>query len=506
MELPHHDNENPQSDSDDKRLKRANADGNIPPGPALRYYQYLWGNYPQMLTKGFLPFVDEMAEQYGEGGVPVRVSLGMKNLYIISDPKDAQLILSGPDKDKFIKGFSSQFLRDYFVGEGVGFLETKGQGWAEVHQAMFSFLKESAVKSKYFSMMQEHAHDLVKRLQDRNGEEIDLEREMTLYTIKMVASAMLNMAVTNDKAIELAQSFDTVMKFIHYRMTNFPFYLPLFLPTAANNNFKQAAKIVDSFLESAIINDINLSAQGHESDSLISYLRKASLSPQPMNQDSPPLQISHARFIGQLRNILMAGHDTTKHLLTSIFYQLLKYPQVKEKLYEELTSVVAQKGGLIEVAQLSKAQLPYLDAVIQEALRVNAPVPAVARDVVHDVNLRGYLIPRGSIVMISFDLLHKNKNEWENPGEFDPDRFLGEARSNGGEKIKRHHNSLMPFSTGQRSCLGKFFALQEVKTTVIELILAGINFDVINETKWTPIMACTRRLLDGFKVKVIAKW
>lgn len=481
------------------------ADSKVPLGPPIRLYQYFWGHYPQMRAKGILPFIREVVEQYGQNGAPVRVSLGMKDLYVISDPKDAGIILSNQQRDKFAKGFSSQFLRDYFVGEGLGFLETKGEGWHELHQAMFRFLSDPTVKSTYFELMREHAEKLAQSFADRRGMVIDLEREMTIFTLHVIAKSMLNIDVVDKTANELADSFATVLKFVHYRMTNFPFYLPLFIPTAENTNFTKAKATIDKFIQMAIAHDISQEEEGEKPKALISYLRQASISPQPINPNSPDsdtLHISALRFSAQLYNILMAGHDTTKHLLTNIFYQLGRNPSVKEKLKQELTQAIGSTDRLNTAEQLSKDNLPYLDSVIQEALRISSSVPAVARDVLEDVSLQnGYVIPKGSVVMISFDSLHKSPNLWENPLEFAPDRFLSEASDNN-QQTKNHRNSLMPFSRGERMCIGRFFALQEVKTAIVTLMLAEIDFELLADTDWKPVMACTMHLENGLKVKI----
>lgn len=487
----------------DIRLARALAHNGIPPGPKTSFYQYFWGHYPQMRAKGVLPFISEVTEQYGKDGAPVRVYLGMKTLFVISDPEDAHLILSGPDRDKFVKGSSSKYLKSYFVGEGIGFLETKGEDWKVLHDAMLRYLSEGSVRSNYFGLMRQHSQDLVQRLVKLDGATIDLEREMTYFTMGIISSSMLNYDLDEKTASELADSFATVLKFVQYRMANFPFYLPMWFPTQDNRNFETAKKKIELFIQTIIENDKRYDNDNRKPVALITYLRRATETPQPVKPqagDSEMLQISPARFLGQLKNIFMAGHDTTKHLLTSIFYQLAQHPEAKEKLEHELRRSILAQGGLNDVAQLSKKNLPYLDAIVQEALRINASVPAIARDVMGNVNLRGYTIPKGSVVMISFDALHKNSQTWENPLEFNPDRFLTE--NNDSEKPKRHRNSLMPFSTGQRMCLGKFFAIQEVKTAIVEMMLAGISFELMPETSWTPLMACTMRLKDGLVMRV----
>jgi cytochrome P450 len=102
-------------------------------------------------------------------------------------------------------------------------------------------------------------------------------------------------------------------------------------------------------------------------------------------------------------------------------------------------------------------QLEYLDRVIDESMRLYPPVYTVFREPLTDVRLGDYRIPEGGTVMLPQWVVHRSPRFWEDPLEFDPDRFTPE-RSRG-----RHRFAHFPFGGGPRMCIGKQFSLLEAK-------------------------------------------
>ncbi|KAL7457871.1 hypothetical protein ACHAWC_011441 [Mediolabrus comicus] len=119
--------------------------------------------------------------------------------------------------------------------------------------------------------------------------------------------------------------------------------------------------------------------------------------------------------------------------------------------------------GPITVEDIGK--MSYFDAFLHEVLRLYPPVGMVVRDVARKTNLLGESIPAGTRVLVPIYLLHRHPRYWTDPEEFKPQRWLkgNENRS------KHHHFAFLPFSLGQRNCIGQLFAMYEAK-----LILAPI--------------------------------
>nr|WIT94135.1 cytochrome P450 monooxygenase CYP410D4 [Euwallacea interjectus] len=154
-----------------------------------------------------------------------------------------------------------------------------------------------------------------------------------------------------------------------------------------------------------------------------------------------------------------AATDTTGHSLTFVFTLLGMFPDIQQKLYEEVMSVVEDKE--IDNQMLSK--LVYTEAVLNEALRIFPVIPLLGRYCHKDIELGDKTVPAGANIVLSIFHIHRNPEYWDNPLEFDPSRFLPENCG----KIKP--GSFLPFSIGPRNCIG-----QRMATTLIKMTIATV--------------------------------
>ena len=161
----------------------------------------------------------------------------------------------------------------------------------------------------------------------------------------------------------------------------------------------------------------------------------------------------------QVVTIFMAGHETTAVALTWTWYLLAQHPAVEDRLHAELDAVLGGRSPRHE----DLARLPYARSVIDESMRLYPPAHTLSRTAIADDVLLGRPIPKGSQVVISPWLVHRNPRLWENPERFDPGRFSPENAS------RRHRFAYLPFGGGPRICIGAAFAIAEAL-----LILATI--------------------------------
>ncbi len=150
----------------------------------------------------------------------------------------------------------------------------------------------------------------------------------------------------------------------------------------------------------------------------------------------------------QLMTLLLAGHETTATALAWAFELLLHHPAALRRLRAELQ---AGEGG-------------YLDAVIEETLRLRPVVPFVGRELRAPMTLDGYELPSGTNVFPAIYLAHTNPEVFERPYEFRPERFL-EGR---GETF-----GWIPFGGGTRRCIGAAFAQLEMRV-VLSTVLGSV--------------------------------
>ncbi len=131
-------------------------------------------------------------------------------------------------------------------------------------------------------------------------------------------------------------------------------------------------------------------------------------------------------------------------------YLLAKYPEVQEKLHDELDRVLGDRPP-------TRADLPNLDytrRITKESLRLYPPVPAFFRGIVGDFKLGDDVVPNGSLMGFSPWVLHRDTRYWEEPQRFDPDRWLPGAR-------KAPPYAYLPFATGDFACPGTAKSVDE---------------------------------------------
>jgi cytochrome P450 len=157
--------------------------------------------------------------------------------------------------------------------------------------------------------------------------------------------------------------------------------------------------------------------------------------------------------------IFLAGHETTAVALTWTWYLLARNPRVEARLHEELARELGGRSPTVADLPL----LPYTERVLAESMRLYPPAWVIGRRARVDVDLDGYLIPAGSIVVLSPFVTHRDARWYPEPLRFEPDRFTAEVRA------RRPRYAYFPFGGGPRVCIGEGFAWTEARLLLATL-------------------------------------
>ncbi|KXN91971.1 hypothetical protein AN958_11031 [Leucoagaricus sp. SymC.cos] len=209
-----------------------------------------------------------------------------------------------------------------------------------------------------------------------------------------------------------------------------------------------------------------------EGKDVLSLLVKANMS----EKDS--IRLSDEHVLAQIPTFTFAGHETTAVGTTWTLFALAQDQSVQSRLREELLKVPTESPTMEELDAL-----PYLDAVIREALRLHSPVPATIRYATKDdvIPLQNPIIDedgkehyelkvnKGQVIYLSITMVNRLESIWgEDAQVFNPDRWTSppEAAAN----IPGVWGNIMSFLGGPRNCIGWRFALVEIKAILFTLL------------------------------------
>ncbi|KAM6217034.1 cytochrome P450 4A11 [Rhynchocyon petersi] len=171
--------------------------------------------------------------------------------------------------------------------------------------------------------------------------------------------------------------------------------------------------------------------------------------------------MSNEDLRAEVDTFMFEGHDTTASGISWTLYTLAAHPKHQQICREEIQNLLGN-GSFITWDHLNK--MPYTTMCIKEALRLYPPVPSIGRVLEKPITFPdGRSLPKGIRVSLNFHALHHNPKVWSNPEVFDPLRFAPGS--------SQHSHAFLPFSGGSRNCIGKQFAMNELKVTVALTLL-----------------------------------
>jgi cytochrome P450 len=188
-------------------------------------------------------------------------------------------------------------------------------------------------------------------------------------------------------------------------------------------------------------------------DDLLDYMLAAE-DPETGRRMNPQDLIYNMQFF------IVAGHETTALALSWALYLLANMPRIQDRAREEAQ---AQLGGRAAGAA-DLATLPFIQQILEEAMRLYPPVGLLARTVCADDELCGRQMCPNDILFLPIWALHRHELLWDRPSAFDPDRF-DPVRG-----PRRDKYQYLPFGAGPRVCVGANFAMMQAQIILATLI------------------------------------
>ncbi|XP_027695760.1 cytochrome P450 26B1 [Vombatus ursinus] len=314
-----------------------------------------------------------------------------------------------------------------------------------------------------------------------NPDAINVYQEAQKLTFRMAIRVLLGFSIPEE---DLTHLFEVYQQFVEN-----VFSLPVDLPFSGYRRGIQARQTLQKGLEKAIREKLQ-STQGKDYSDALDILIESS---KEHGKDMTMQELKDGTL-----ELIFAAYATTASASTSLIMQLLKHPNVLEKLREELrVNGILHNGCVCEGALRldTLIGLRYLDCVIKEVMRLFTPISGGYRTVLQTFELDGFQIPKGWSVMYSIRDTHDTAPVFKDVDVFDPDRF-SQARSE--DKDGRFH--YLPFGGGVRMCLGKHLAKLFLKVLAVELASTS-RFELASRTFPRISLVPVLHPVDGLSVK-----
>jgi len=365
------------------------------------------------------------------------------------------------DESRFDKALSRplQNVRD-FAGDGLFTAETQEPGWGAAHRILMPAFGPAALRTMFDGMVDIADQLLLKWERQGPAHRIDVADNTTRLTLDTIALCSFGYRFNSMYSDDMHPFVGAMVRSLvesGERAQRLPIQTRLMLKTA--HQYDEDKRLMYEIADGLIAERRRHPSPEGEHDILDTMLTATD------PQTGERLSDENVRY--QLVTFLIAGHETTSGLLTFTLYELLRNPEILERAHAHVTEVLGNRAPTF--ADLSR--LGYLDQILKETLRLWPTAPAFAVKPHADEVLGGrYAIPAGQTVLVLTPQLHRDPAVWgPDPEAFEPERFdFDRAKA-------LPPNAWKPFGNGQRSCIGRGFALQEA-TLFLAMLLQ--RFDI----------------------------
>lgn len=401
-----------------------------------------WQLFKTLMHLRSEPFavLESMQAKYGDF---VGVNVLGRSIIVLSHPKYAQHILKDNFKNYLRRGQDFEEVRPLI---GNGLLLAEGEVWRQQRRTLSREFHKDSVE-KFIPDIINSTEIAIANWLDSAKPSIDMYNQFMHLALEIAGLLFLGTHIDEAEIFHDAIEFNGRLAEARIRSgIRVPRGCPLPSHVKAAKKIKAMDKIIYN-----IISDYQKNPSARKN--VLSRLIEA-------NTKDSSFSMSDRQLRDEVVTMLLAGHETTASTLSWVFYNLAKYPQWQDELFQEVTEVLGD--GPISFDSLSN--LVKVKAFIQESLRLFPTVANMDRHAIDSDVLEGYEIKKDTTVNLSIYLLHRHPDFWQEPETFDPTRFIGIRL----EQI--HPYAFLPFGKGPRSCIGELLATVESQIIVAMVV------------------------------------
>ena len=441
----------------------------IPPGPKG---SWLFGTTPLQHGRP-LEVLADWSRKYGD---VVSWRIFHLRVYLLNHPDDIETVLVTRQRS-FIK---VRGLRANRQALGDGLLTSEGDFWLRQRRLIQPAFHRDRVAA-YTPVMTARAAEMLDGWRD--GEVRDIHRELMNLTLEIAAETLFGVSVSHE-AVRIHAALEVLMA---ANTTPYRLYpLMRHLPTPGNRRYTRAVRELDRIVYSIIAQrrartSTSAAPNAPENGDLLSRLLDAA--------DEDGSRMTDRQLRDECITLLLAGHETTALALSWASYLLAQHNAAQEALHAELDRVLGGRSPSFEDLH----RLPYTEAVVREALRLYPPAWLMPRLATEDLDIHGYHIRKGTSVVMSQWIVHRDPRWFADPERFDPGRWSEEFA----RKLPRF--AYFPFGGGPRICVGGSFAMIET-VLLLATIAQRFRWTLADAKPVEPIATMTLRPKGGVRL------
>ncbi|WJX34456.1 hypothetical protein P8452_22568 [Trifolium repens] len=420
-------------------------------------------------SAALFPYFQHWRKQYG---LVYTYSTGMKQHLYVNEPELVremnQCITLNLGKPSYITNKLSPML-------GNGILRANGNSWAQQRKLVAAEFFMDKVKVMV-GLMIESAQPLLLKweqlIEDQGGvtAEVKVDADLRGFSADVISRVCFGHSYSKGKEVFLKlRSIQKIMSNHGFLFDKSGFLDKLKFRTKKQNEISNLEKEIESLIWELV--EERKRECSTEKD-LMQLLLEAAMSDQSLGKD-----FSKQFIVDNCKNIYFAGHETTAVAASWCLMLLALYPEWQTRIRTE----VAQHcpNGIPDADSLPL--LKTVTMVIQEVLRLYPPAAFVSREAYEDVQIGNLNVPKGVCLWTLIPTLHRDPEIWgPDSNEFKPERF-----SEGVSKAIKFPQAYVPFGIGSRLCVGKNFAMVELKV-VLALIVSKFSFSLSPSYKHSP--------------------
>ncbi|KAF9689460.1 hypothetical protein SADUNF_Sadunf01G0094500 [Salix dunnii] len=447
---------------------------------------------------GYLPFLGyelhkKFTELAGVYGPIYKLRLGNKLCMVVSSPRLAKEIVR--DKDTIFADrdppISARLLT--YGGNDIAW-SSYGPLWTKMRKIFVREMLSNASLDASYELRKREVKKAITDVYNKIGSPVDFGELAYVTSINAVLGILLGGGtIQGEKWTDFVSQFRShaAEMMVLLGKPNVSDLFPVlarFDLQGIERKAKQIAVTLDQFLQYAIEQRSNEEkAHMDEGKDFLQILLDLN------KHEDPARSFTMDQVKAILMDIFVGGTDTTTTMIEWTMARLMQHQEVRQKVYQELQEVVGS-NNVVEEFHLPK--LRYLSAVMKETFRLHPALPLlVPRFSRQSCTVGGYIVPKGTTVFLNVYAIQRDPNQWDNPLEFRPERFLNDDTV-GSFDYSGNNFQYLPFGSGRRVCAGLPLA---------EKMLMFLQASLLHSFEWKLPVGGVLELSDRYGIVIKKK-